>query len=88
MPEAVQPIDPEAPQGPEEADEAPRGWWPALVREVRDHPFAYAVLGAFLPLGPLCAYWLFPEAPLGAVVIGGLAFSGYAALCAVPGKFL
>jgi len=70
--------------GPEPA----RSRWEALVREVREHPFAYAVLAAFLPVGPVGAWLLFPEAPLGIVVIGGLAFSLYAAMCAVPGKWL
>jgi len=59
-----------------------------LVHEVRTHPFGYAVLGLFVLAGPLLAPLLFPQAPPAAAAIGGLAFGLYAALCAVPQKFL
>jgi hypothetical protein len=63
-------------------------WRKALVREVRTHPFGYVVLGLFVLAGPILAPLLFPQAPPAAAVGGGLAFGLYAALCAVPQKFL
>jgi len=59
-----------------------------LISELRARPLAYLLLAAFLVMGPLAAWFLFPEAPAGARVIGGLALGGYAALCTVPQKFL
>lgn len=59
-----------------------------LGAEVRQHPIAYTVLAFFILAGPVAATLLFPEAPHAATIIGGLVFGGYAALCAVPGKFL
>ena len=59
----------------------------AVAREVRDRPMAYGVLAAFLVAGPFVASLLFPEAPLAVSLLGGLIFGGYAALCALPGKF-
>ena len=43
---------------------------------------------AFVVAGPVVTRWLFPEAPLGVGILGGAAFGAYAALCAVPGKFM
>lgn len=60
----------------------------AVVREVRGHPVAYSVLFTFLLCGPLLAKLIFPEAPLGALVLGGIFLGAYAAFCAVPGEFL
>lgn len=71
-----------------EGDETARSWRQRLVAEVRSRPFAYGVLAAFLPAGPILAIWLFPEAPLPVSIVGGLLLAGYAALCAVPDKFL
>jgi len=48
----------------------------------------YGVLLVFVVAGPLVTSWLFPEAPLGVGILGGAAFGAYAALCAVPGKFI
>lgn len=59
-----------------------------LTEEVRNHPFAYGVMAGFLIAGPMLARYIFPEAPLGVAIIGGLAFGVWAALCAVPQKFL
>ena len=59
-----------------------------LARELREHPFGYTVLGLFLVAGPVLAPLIFPEAPPAVAVVGGLAFGAYAALCAVPQKFL
>jgi hypothetical protein len=59
-----------------------------LVKEVRTHPFGYSVLAAFLVVGPVLAVLIFPEAPPAVAAAGGLAFGVYAALCAVPQKFM
>jgi hypothetical protein len=59
-----------------------------VVAEIRDHPFGYCVLAVFMLAGPIAASLLFPEAPIGVSIVGGLALGGYAALCAVPQKFL
>lgn len=59
-----------------------------LVKEVRTHPFGYSVLAAFLVGGPFLAVLIFPEAPPVVAAVGGLAFGVYAALCAVPQKFM
>lgn len=65
-----------------------RSWKEALLHEVRTHPFGYVVLGLFLLAGPLLAPLLFPQAPPAVAIVGGLAFGLFAALCAVPQKFL
>lgn len=79
----------ESDQGPENPEtEAQLGVRERLVDEVRSHAFGYGVLAAFLVAGPLAASALFPEAPTGVGIIGGLAFGAYAAFCAVPQKFL
>jgi hypothetical protein len=63
-------------------------WKDALVAEVRSHPFGYGVLAVALVVGPFLIRMIFPEvSPLQAVV-GGIAFGVYAALCAVPQKFM
>ena len=59
-----------------------------LWAELRSRPMAYIVLAIFLVAGPVATHFLFPEAPTGVGLIGGLAFGAYAALCAVPQKFL
>lgn len=64
------------------------GWTQAVVREVKSHPFGYGVLAAFAVLGPLLVTMIFPDAPPAAVAVGGLVFGVYAALCAVPQKFM
>lgn len=65
-----------------------RSSWPSRIAgELRDHPFGYGVMAAFLVAGPVVARLLFPEAPPAVGIVGGLIFGGYAALCAVPGKF-
>lgn len=65
-----------------------RSWKESLLHEVRTHPFGYAVLGLFVLAGPVLAPLLFPQAPPAVAVVGGLAFGLYAALCAVPQKFM
>ena len=76
-------MDPEAAE-----PEAPIAWPARIVREARSRPFGYGVLAAFVIAGPFAAAWLFPEAPTGIAIVGGALFGGYAALCAVPQKFL
>ena len=65
-----------------------RSWKKSLLREVRTHPFGYSVLGLFVLAGPFLAPLLFPQAPPAVAIVGGLAFGLYAALCAVPQKFM
>lgn len=65
-----------------------RGWKAALARELRARPFGYVVLLLFVLAGPIGAAFLFPQAPVGVAIFGGLAFGIYAALCAVPQKFM
>lgn len=72
----------------EKSESSKRSWKEALLHEVRSHPFGYVVLGLFLLAGPLLAPLLFPQAPPAVAIVGGLAFGLYAALCAVPQKFL
>ena len=45
-------------------------------------------LAIFLVAGPIAAPFLFPQAPPAAAIVGGLAFGVYAALSAVPQKFM
>ncbi len=59
-----------------------------VVKEVRTHPFGYAVLAVFVIGGPFISILIFPEAPPAVAAVGGLAFGVYAALCAVPQKFM
>jgi len=59
-----------------------------VIKEVRTHPFGYTVLAIFLVAGPLLAPLIFPQAPPAVAIVGGLAFGLYAALSAVPQKFL
>lgn len=66
----------------------PRSRGQRIASELRDHPFAYGVMAAFIVIGPVLASLIFPEAPLGVAIAGGLAFGIWAALCAVPGKFV
>jgi hypothetical protein len=80
--------DPTAPAERQPERSVPQGRVSALLHEIRNHPFGYGVMLAFLIAGPLLATYLFPEAPTGLAAIGGFALGAYAALCAVPGKFL
>lgn len=63
-------------------------WRATIVREVKSRPFGYAVLAVSLLAGPVLAVMIFPEAPPAVAAVGGLAFGVYAALCAVPQKFM
>jgi hypothetical protein len=65
-----------------------RSWRKAILREVRAHLFGYVVLGLFVLAGPVLAPLIFPQAPPAVAIVGGLAFGLYAAICAVPQKFL
>jgi hypothetical protein len=64
-----------------------RGLLARLRAEVRRHAIAYAVVAAFMVIGPLLVRMIFPEAPLLLGLIGGLLFGLYAALSAVPDRF-
>jgi len=67
---------------------APCSWLAAVAAELREHPMAYAVLALFVVAGPVVTYVLFPDAPRGVGLFGGIALGAYAALCAMPGRFL
>jgi hypothetical protein len=60
----------------------------AVLAELRRHRFAYSVLLAFALAGPLVSSLSFPEAPPFSGLAGGILLGAYAALCAVPEKFL
>ena len=64
------------------------GIWERVKREVRRHRAGYVIVGLFALAGPLLAEMVFPMAPTGAGLAGGLALGIYAGLCAVPEKFL
>ena len=66
----------------------PPGVFARLVNEVRGRPFFYGVFFAFVAAGPIVVHFLFEGVPLGVGIIGGIAFGAYAAMCAVPQKFL
>jgi len=66
----------------------PASWGSRVLRELRSRPFGYTVLALFVVAGPLLAPLIFPQAPPAVAIVGGLAFGAYAALCAVPQKFL
>ena len=59
-----------------------------LRREIQRHRFAYFVVGGFALAGPFVTHFIFPEAPPLSGLIGGVCLGVYAALCAVPEKFL
>ena len=63
-------------------------WKARVIAELKSRPFGYTVLAIFLVAGPIAAPFLFPQAPPAAAIVGGLAFGVYAALSAVPQKFL
>ena len=88
MEDATQITSQSAPGLDQPRTEAPRTLLERIIHEVRTHPFGYSVLAIFLVAGPILAPFLFPEAPPAAAAVGGLAFGLYAALCAVPQKFM
>jgi len=67
---------------------AARSWPAAIAEELREHPMAYVVMALFVIAGPVVTQVLFPDAPRGVGLFGGVAFGVYAALCAMPGRFL
>jgi hypothetical protein len=77
---------PEETSRPPEA-EAPRGLRQRLGAELRRHAIGYGVLLAFVLLGPVLVYLIFPDASPLLGVVGGLAFGIYAAISAVPDRF-
>ena len=88
MMKAESPIEDEGVEAEVSESGPKRSWKEAIVREVRTHPFGYVVLGLFVLAGPVLAPLIFPQAPPAVAIVGGLAFGLYAALCAVPQKFL
>jgi hypothetical protein len=73
---------------PGEASGDALGWRARMLRELRTRPFGYTVLALFLVAGPVVSTILFPQAPIAVTIVGGLVFGLYAALCAVPQKFI
>ena len=59
-----------------------------IWNEVRRHPYAYILTVVFAVGGAVLAPLLFEAATPGMGLAGGLALGIYAALCAVPNKFL
>ncbi len=59
-----------------------------IGREIRNHRYAYVVTIGFAVAGAVTARMLFPEVSPLAGAVGGLALGVYAALNAVPNKFL
>jgi hypothetical protein len=74
-------------EAPSSEESPARGWLAALSQEIREHAMPYAVLLLFVVAGPIVTHHLFPEAPRGVGLFGGVAFGAYAALCAMPGRF-
>lgn len=72
----------------EPAEEMRRPWHRIALDEVRARPLSYLLMAAFLVGGPVAAHFLFPQAPFGVGIVGGLAFGIYAALCTAPQKFI
>ena len=64
-----------------------RSLWQRIRNEVRARPIAYSVLAVFMVAGPAVTSVIFPDAPLGVGLIGGMALGAWAAFCAVPGEF-
>ena len=61
----------------------------ALVKdEVKSRPFLYLMLLGFAVAGPFATAILYPDAPTGLGLFGGVAMGIVAALCAAPGRFL
>ena len=58
-----------------------------LMQALNEHRFAVGVTLAFVIGGPLVVRMVFPDVSPVLGLIGGVLFGGYAALCAVPGKF-
>lgn len=75
-------------QAAEGSSAARPGLGQRIWAEVKSRPFGYTVLALFVVAGPVAAPFLFPQAPPAAAIVGGLAFGIYAALSAVPQKFL
>ena len=80
--------DQDTPDVEEDATESARSWPAAIAGELREHAVPYAVLLAFMIAGPVVTHFIFPGAPRGAGLFGGMAFGAYAAISAMPGRFL
>lgn len=59
-----------------------------LGRELRRHWIGYSVLAVFAAAGAILTPWFLPGASPYAGAFGGFALGVYAALCAVPDRFL
>ncbi|MBW2713537.1 MAG: hypothetical protein JRC77_07275 [Deltaproteobacteria bacterium] len=59
-----------------------------IGQEIKSHAAGYIVLAGFSLTGLAISHFVFPEMSIWIGVVGGLAFGVYAALFAVPDKFL
>jgi hypothetical protein len=60
----------------------------AIGREIKTHAAGYVVLAGFSLAGLIIGHFVFPDMSIWIGVVGGLAFGVYAAIFAVPDKFL
>ncbi len=60
----------------------------SIGHEIKTHAAAYLILAAFSLAGLVISHLVFPDMSIWIGVVGGLAFGVYAALFAVPDKFL
>jgi hypothetical protein len=81
-------MEQQATEDADRSDDLPKSLSARLWNELRHHPFAYVVAFAFMAAGAVATPLLFPDASPWLGAIGGLIFGVYAALCAVPDKFL
>ena len=58
------------------------------IAEVRRHPAGYVIIACFAVAGPFVARMVFPEAPDGVGLAGGVFLGIWAALCATPDKLM
>ena len=61
-------------------------FWSALRRDVRQRRLTYATVLAFVALGPVLTWMIFPEASWALGLFGGAILGGFFAFCAIPDK--
>jgi hypothetical protein len=60
--------------------------WTAVKREVRHRKLTYATVLAFMAIGPILTWMIFPEASWALGLFGGAVLGGFFAFCAIPDK--
>ncbi len=63
-------------------------WTRKLRDEIRSRPFGYSVLAVAFVTGPVLISMIFPGVSTTQAIVGGIAFGVWAAVCAVPQKFM